>query len=79
MLPLFLSVSNSIKVFIKWMITGEHVTKEEVERAIIEQMSREEEKMNQNVDLNEDLELKLKHEQYLDRKIIAQKNEENEL
>ena len=61
------------------MITGEHVTKEEVERAIIEQMSREEEKMNQNVDLNEDLELKLKHEQYLDRKIIAQKNEENEL
>ena len=61
------------------MITGEKVTKEEVERAIIEQMSREEEKMNQNVDLNEDLELKLKHEQYLDRKIIAQKNEENEL
>ena len=36
MLPLLLSVSNSIKVFIKWMITGDEVTKEEVERAIIE-------------------------------------------
>ena len=36
MLPLLLSVSNSIKVFIKWMISGKEVTKEEVERAIIE-------------------------------------------
>lgn len=36
MLPLLLSVSNSIKVFIKWMITGKEVSKEEVERAIIE-------------------------------------------
>jgi len=36
MLPLLLSVTNSIKVFIKWMRTGEKVTKEEVERAIIE-------------------------------------------
>jgi multidrug efflux pump subunit AcrB len=36
MLPLLLSVSNAIKVFIKWMITGNEVTKEEVERAIIE-------------------------------------------
>ncbi|TXG38780.1 efflux RND transporter permease subunit [Seonamhaeicola maritimus] len=36
LLPLMLSVSNSIKVFIKWMITGENVTNEEVERAIIE-------------------------------------------
>ena len=36
MLPLLLSVSNSIKVFIKWMITGEKITNEEVERAIIE-------------------------------------------
>jgi len=36
MLPLLLSVSNSIKVFIKWMITGNDVTREEVERAIIE-------------------------------------------
>ena len=36
MLPLLLSVSNSIKVFIKWMITGKEITNEEVERAIIE-------------------------------------------
>ncbi len=36
MLPLFLSVSNNIKVFVKWMITGKPVTKEEVEQAIIE-------------------------------------------
>jgi len=37
LLPLMLSVSNSIKVFIKWMITGKDVSNEEVERAIIEQ------------------------------------------
>ena len=36
MLPLLLSVSNSIKVFIKWMRTGNEISKEEVERAIIE-------------------------------------------
>ena len=36
MLPLLLSVSNSIKVFFKWMRTGKSVSKEEVERAIIE-------------------------------------------
>jgi multidrug efflux pump subunit AcrB len=36
MLPLLLSVENSIKVFIKWMRTGKNITKEEVERAIIE-------------------------------------------
>ena len=36
MLPLLLSAGNSIKVFIKWMKTGEKVTKEEVERANIE-------------------------------------------
>jgi multidrug efflux pump subunit AcrB len=36
MLPLMLSVSNAIKVNIKWLITGKEVTKEEVERAIIE-------------------------------------------
>ncbi|WP_299064542.1 efflux RND transporter permease subunit [uncultured Polaribacter sp.] len=36
MLPLLLSVSNSIKVMIKWLKTGEQITKEEVERAIIE-------------------------------------------
>lgn len=43
MLPLFLSVSNSIKVFIKWMRTGKEVTKEEVERAIIELKSNHDE------------------------------------
>ncbi|PKP14352.1 MAG: RND transporter [Bacteroidetes bacterium HGW-Bacteroidetes-3] len=43
MLPLLLSVSNSIKVFIKWMRTGEKVTKEEVERAIIELKSENDE------------------------------------
>jgi multidrug efflux pump subunit AcrB len=36
MLPLLLSLSNSLKVFFKWLRTGEKVTKEEVERAIIE-------------------------------------------
>ena len=36
MLPMMLSVSNAIKVKIKWLITGEEITKEEVERAIIE-------------------------------------------
>ncbi|APG63930.1 RND transporter [Tenacibaculum todarodis] len=36
MLPLLLSVSNSIKVGIKWLKTGDNITKEEVERAIIE-------------------------------------------
>ena len=43
MLPLFLSVSNHIKVFIKWLITGKKVTKEEVERAIIELKSENDE------------------------------------
>ncbi|WP_445749063.1 efflux RND transporter permease subunit [Polaribacter sp.] len=36
MLPLLLSVSNHIKVGIKWLKTGNDVTKEEVERAIME-------------------------------------------
>lgn len=36
MLPLMLSVSNSIKVFFKWIRIGGDITKEEVERAIIE-------------------------------------------
>ncbi|WP_456377821.1 efflux RND transporter permease subunit [Lutibacter sp.] len=43
MLPLLLSVSNSVKVYIKWLITGNEVTKEEVERAIIEQKSENDE------------------------------------
>lgn len=36
-LPLFLSFSNTIKKNSKWLITGNDVTKEEVERAIKEQ------------------------------------------
>ena len=36
MLPMLLSISNSIKVSIKWLKTGNQVSKEEVERAIIE-------------------------------------------
>ena len=36
MLPLLLSTSNAIKVGVKWLITNRTVTKEEVERAIIE-------------------------------------------
>ncbi len=39
MLPVLLSLTNSIKRFFKWIRTGKYVTKEEVERAIIEQKS----------------------------------------
>ncbi len=37
LLPLFLSFSNDIKVFVKWLRTGGKISKEEVERAIKEQ------------------------------------------
>lgn len=43
MLPLLLSVSNSIKVGIKWLATGKAITKEEVERAIIESKHEDDE------------------------------------
>ena len=43
MLPLLLSVSNSFKVSIKWLRTGNKVSKEEVERAIIELNSENDE------------------------------------
>jgi multidrug efflux pump subunit AcrB len=36
-LPILLSSSNSLKVGVKWLITGRKITKEEVERAVIEQ------------------------------------------
>ena len=36
MLPMMLAASNKIKVHIKWLKTGNKITKEEVERAIIE-------------------------------------------
>ena len=37
LLPLMLSLGNNMKVHWKWMTTGTKPTKEEVERAIIEQ------------------------------------------
>ena len=37
MLPVFLSFSNSLKAKVKWLVTGNEVTKEEVERAVKEQ------------------------------------------
>ncbi len=36
-LPILLSTSNSLKVGFKWLRTGNKITKEEVERAVIEQ------------------------------------------
>ncbi|UJH66345.1 efflux RND transporter permease subunit [Allomuricauda sp. SCSIO 65647] len=41
MLPLFLSFNNNVKVFSKWLKTGEKVSKEEVERAIKEKIEEE--------------------------------------
>ena len=41
-LPIFLSFSNNIKTKTKWLATGNHVTKEEVERAIKEQKEENE-------------------------------------
>lgn len=38
MLPIFLSFSNKVKVGSKWLKTGDDITKEEVERAIKEQV-----------------------------------------
>jgi multidrug efflux pump subunit AcrB len=43
LLPIFLSFTNSFKVFVKWMMTGKDVTKEEVERTIIEKNANYEE------------------------------------
>ncbi len=43
MLPLLLSVSNSVKVGKKWLFTGKKPSKEEVERAIIEQKVEQDE------------------------------------
>jgi multidrug efflux pump subunit AcrB len=43
MLPMMLSVSNIIKVKIKWLITNRNITREEVERAIIESKFEEDE------------------------------------
>jgi multidrug efflux pump subunit AcrB len=54
MLPLMLSVSNAIKVNIKWLITGGKVTKEEVERAIIESQFDENEVDNLQIDIKKE-------------------------
>lgn len=43
MLPLLLSIGNSLKVYTKWFKTGVKPTREEVERAIIELKSNENE------------------------------------
>lgn len=43
LLPLFLSFSNNVKVRTKWLVTGNKITKEEVERAIKEQKEENEE------------------------------------
>ena len=42
MLPLFLAFNNRIKVGAKWLKTGEEISREEVERAIKEQIEEEE-------------------------------------
>jgi len=53
MLPLFLSFSNSVKVGFKWLITGDKISKEEVERAIKEK--NEEEHMAVDKEQNKDI------------------------
>ncbi|GMN09993.1 efflux RND transporter permease subunit [Croceitalea sp. MTPC9] len=47
MLPLFLSFSNSTKVAFKWLVTGNKITKEEVERAIKEKNEEERERQEE--------------------------------
>jgi len=41
MLPIFLSFSNKVKVNNKWLVSGNKVSKEQVERAIKEQHEEE--------------------------------------
>ena len=35
-LPIYLSLANSLKVSTKWLFTGDKIKKEEVERAVLE-------------------------------------------
>ena len=49
-LPVFLSYSNQIKVYLKWLSSGKFLPKEAVERAITEQ--KEEQKMNEIESIN---------------------------
>ncbi|WP_394750241.1 efflux RND transporter permease subunit [Spongiimicrobium salis] len=46
-LPIFLSFSNKMKVSTKWLITGNAITKEEVERAIKEQKEEKHSMINE--------------------------------
>ena len=50
-----LSSFNYLKVFVKWMRTGENVTREEVERAIIELESEHEELIDDTM-VNDEIE-----------------------
>jgi hypothetical protein len=50
MLPLFLSVNNKLKVGTKWLATGDKISKEEVERAIKEQLEEKEYKQVPELD-----------------------------
>lgn len=43
LLPILLSFINHVKVFFKWLITGDDISREEVERAIIELKSERDE------------------------------------
>ncbi|MGB5236489.1 MAG: efflux RND transporter permease subunit [Flavobacteriaceae bacterium] len=55
MLPIFLSFSNKVKVSTKWLKTGNIITKEEVERAIKEQVEEMHlETQTSVIDLEED-------------------------
>ncbi len=71
MLPLLLSVSNQIKVGAKWLQTGNNITPEEVERAIIELHSEDDDLDSQKGTLISREEIK--------QLLIEIKNEDNEL
>ncbi len=46
MLPIFLAFSNKVKVNNKWLVSGNKVSKEQVERAIKEQHEEENQQIN---------------------------------
>lgn len=72
MLPLMLSSFNYLKVFIKWMRTGEDITREEVERAVIELKNEHEEIHNVQI-TNEKVDNKLEATN------VELKNKDNEI
>jgi len=58
MLPVFLSFSNKLKVNVKWLYSGNDITKEEVERAIKEQkeeLQLETDLLQKEIELEESL------------------------